>query len=593
MIRRQLTGVIAAASITVTRGALAVSNCGTDCYQADSCQGAEVQAAVTAAVAASGGRVKIPDPSGASCDWSQPIQVDASKVPLEISGQSADTTHIRASAGAFAVKGAPGVQISLSDLKLSDATCTGNCDSLISVAGADSFRFHHLRFDTTGVFTRLFRSYGKTFGLIDHVVARGSTPSEFLTADDENFAAWKRPLALGSAEAVYVEDCDVAFTDQWEGRPFDGENGGRMVVRHNKVKNQMLGSHGLDSGFGASIFSVVAYANAFVLDDDTPAWSSKTWGRLTHFRGGTGLMYDNTWTVGPDIWIGASMDLAIYRQPGDAGGNEHWQACNGTKYRMCSNIGKDWSLTQGNYPFNCATDQDCVDKIGAGTTCKWKFCSKSKLELCTADGDCPSGETCTAYMDGSGADGYPCYMQIGFATQMERAPWYEWGNTWTGGEGGSACASPPCDADFGEDAPQLEAGRDYYDDVPQGTALPSSCKAFDAYFDTSKKTLYRCDAAGSWQSFYVEYPYPHPLQGGGAAGAGGSGGSGAAGGGAGTGTGGSNAGAGGTNPSGDSGGDDSGCGCASPRTKPSAHWLLLTALVFFSVRRLRAGLPGA
>ena len=228
---------------------------------------------------------------------------------------------------------------------------------MISVGAGDRWRFHHLRFETTGVFTRLFRSHGQTFGLIDHVSVTGSTPSEFVTVDDAGFPSWKRAVDLGSVEAVYIEDCDVSFTGSWEGRPFDGEHGGRMVVRKNKVKNQILGSHGLDSGYGASIFSVVAYGNAFEIDDSTPAWSSKTWARLTHFRGGTGLMYDNTWSIGADVWIGTpTMDLAIYRNKSDAGGNEHWLPCDGSQYRMCSNIDKNFGLVSGLYPYNCKTD---------------------------------------------------------------------------------------------------------------------------------------------------------------------------------------------------------------------------------------------
>ncbi|MBK7584690.1 MAG: hypothetical protein IPI67_31450 [Myxococcales bacterium] len=582
---------------SVAGNAAAETSCGPDCYLADSCEQAAVQSAVDAAVAAKGGTVRIPDPTGAPCQWAKAVQVDASKVPLDIVGQSRNTTHIVASEQAFAITAGVGQLLSVSELKFSDATCKGSCDSVLGIGGGDKWRLHHLSFETTGVFTRLFRSYGKSFGLIDHISVSGSTPSEFATVDDEGFAAWKRPVDLGSAEAVYIEDCDINFTGSWEGRPFDGENGGRMVVRKNQVKNQMLGSHGLDSGFGASIFSVVAYGNSFVLDDATPAWSSKTWARLTHFRGGTGLLYDNTWTIGDDIWIGSSkMDLAIYRTAADAGGNEHWMPCDGSQYRMCSNIAKDWSVTSGPYPYNCKADQDCIDKVGAGTTCKWKLCSVSKLELCTTDAECPSGEKCTEYLDGTGADAYPCFMQIGFATEMQRHPWYEWGNTWSGGEGSSGCGTPPCNADFGEDVSQLEPGRDYFDDVPTGTSPPATCKAYDGFFNTAEKTLYRCDSAGKWQTYYKEYPYPHPMQGnGGAGGSGGAGGvSGAGNGGAGAGAGGANTGGGGgsggaAGKGAGSGSDDSGCGCRTPRGTSSASWLgaLALATLIGSRRRRR------
>jgi MYXO-CTERM domain-containing protein len=497
----------------ISSQAFGQATCGTDCYPAKSCAPADVQAAVDAALANAGGTVLIPDPASGICDFTKPVVVDATKKPIHIRGQSEQTTRIRALGQAFSVDGAKDVAWEISDLELSDEICSGSCDTIIGIGGAGTNgRAHHLRFDTTGVFLRLFRTSGSAHPLIDHVTVRGTTPSEFLTADGTNWLGWKDPVDLGSTEAVFVEDCDIEFTESWEGRPFDGENGGRMVVRHNRIKNHMLGSHGFDSGFGASMFSVVAYANAFTFADDVTPWTSKTWSRFTHFRGGTGLLYDNTFAVAADIWIGGTFDLAIYRTPTDSGGNESWQPCNGTAYRMCSNIGRDWTIVSGDHPYNCVTDQDCADKIGAGTTCKWKVCSASRMELCEADSDCPVGETCTSNLDGAAADGYPCFMQPGYATEMHRTPWYEWKNTWSGGQGGSACAAPPCNVDFGANVSQLVKGRDYFNDVPQGTTLPASCTPDDAFWMASESTLYRCEAANAYTAYYKEVPYPHPLQ---------------------------------------------------------------------------------
>jgi MYXO-CTERM domain-containing protein len=185
---------------------------------------------------------------------------------------------------------------------------------------------------------------------------------------------------------------------------------------------------------------------------------------------------------------------------------------------MCSNIARNWTIVSGDHPYNCAADQDCVDRIGAGTTCKWKLCSVSRMELCEIDTDCPTGETCTSNLDGTGTDGYPCFMQPGYATQMHRYPWYEWNNTWSGGQGGSACATPPCNVDFGANVSQLAKGRDYFDDVPQGGALPASCTPDAGFWVAGESTLYRCAAAGTWDVYYRQYPYPHPLQTGGAPG---------------------------------------------------------------------------
>ena len=102
-----------------TRAADAATSCGTNCTLADSCEQGAVQAAVDAAVAAQGGTVRIPDPTGGTCAWSKPVKVDGTQVPLDIVGLSRDTTRIRASATAFEISAAQGVLVTVSELRSS------------------------------------------------------------------------------------------------------------------------------------------------------------------------------------------------------------------------------------------------------------------------------------------------------------------------------------------------------------------------------------------------------------------------------------------------------------------------------------------
>ena len=197
----------------------------------------------------------------------------------------------------------------------------------------------------------------------------------------------ERAVDSGSVEAVYIEDCDVSFTGSWEGRPFDGEHGGRMVVRKNKVKNQILGQPRLGLRLRRFTFSVVAYGNVFEIDDDAPAWSLQQLAAPTQFSRCTGLMYDNTWSIGADCCIGTpTMDLAIHRNKSDAGGNEHWLPCDGSYHRMCSNIDKNFGRVSGLYPRPQDGFRNCIDKVGAGTFVQVEGLLRIPgLYLCTAD----------------------------------------------------------------------------------------------------------------------------------------------------------------------------------------------------------------
>src|SRR5690349_4089228 len=189
------------------------------------------------------------------------------------------------------------------------------------------------------------------------------------------------------------------------------------------MTNSVPGGHGFDSGGTASHLRVEVYGNEFSIPDNPEG----TWAALALVRGGTGVFYDNTWILGPNVWAGLTMNLTVYRHPDVDPGTLSWHVCDGTPLGMCSNIESDWSVHHGDRPRDCVDDTSC----DPGDTCKWRLCSVSKMVLCETDGECPAGETCTGYLDGPG-DGYPCFMQPGYGTGMQPAQLYEWNNTFTG-----------------------------------------------------------------------------------------------------------------------------------------------------------------
>lgn len=94
-------------------------------------------------------------------------------------------------------------------------------------------------------------------------------------------ASWEEPLSLGTANAVYIEDC--TFLNNGPDGAMDGYNGARYVFRYNTLESTPLGHHGFDSGGYRSTFSTEIYNNK---------WTGSAW-TIFHSRGGTGVIFGN------------------------------------------------------------------------------------------------------------------------------------------------------------------------------------------------------------------------------------------------------------------------------------------------------------
>jgi len=156
----------------------------------------------------------------------------------------------------------------------------------ISIHGSRNWRIDNCTFDYNGVGGALY-SYGDSFGVIDScTIVRAYTAVNVRGRGD---ASWQEPLGLGTADAVYIEDC--TFVDVGPDGPTDGYDGARYVFRHNTITQTDavsriggVGHHGFDSGGMRSTFSFEVYGNTFTGD----GW---LFGRS---RGGTGVIFDNT-----------------------------------------------------------------------------------------------------------------------------------------------------------------------------------------------------------------------------------------------------------------------------------------------------------
>ena len=435
----------------------AYTSCGTNCFRADNASATAVQSAINAWDAANvNGVVQIP---AGSATWSSSVTVATGNYNLDIVGDGVGSVTIAASISPILrITGTSGYKWTLSGITING----GTGQDIVQISGTSkNWRVHHVNFTNTGSSLMLMTVSGDTYGVADHLNISGNASSVFNIIGkgwhawrDANYANW------GDQKTVFLEDSTITYTNYNQGRfLIDCQGGGRYVIRHNNIQNIRFGNHGLDSGGYASCLSGEIYNNTVAF---TSAWDAIE--SAMHLRGGSMLFHNNTISYSAQTWIGSpNLLLKNYRATGGISG---WPACNGTQYRWNSSLSQDWT---GTAMFS--------------TSGTWKMCSGNRMRLCTSDSTCSAnGEgTCSEFVDGTAGSGaYPCFQQVGRGVNNSLNPLYEWNNTWSGGEGGSACIGS-CNVNFGSGS-YIQAGRDFYND----TQKPG----------------------------YSPYAYPHPLTGG-------------------------------------------------------------------------------
>ena len=408
--------------------------------------------------------------------WDQAVSLDASKRSISLKGEGKDKTIITLTVPTWALQivGAKGESFTVSDMEL-----IGGPGGTFALYGdSESWRVHDIKFTNPNPQHHIiFSINGPTYGLIDsNYISGNSYPEQFVNVTGGNWNVWKQPFSFGSKEAVYIEDNTFVYAGHADPHVIiDGQRGGKAVVRYNKVTNHgvNIGTHGFDSGGGASMLLTEVYGNEFITTD----FPNGTLSSLSMTRGGTNIFFNNHWIIGSQVWTNPYISLRYFRNDM----NTWWGKCDGTRqYKMCSNIDKNWNIVPGggDFPKTALTDADCP----AGFTAKWKFCSVSKMNLCTVDSDCPSSETCSAYLDGPAADGeLRCFMQPGMGSQNKSEPAYEWNNiVSTPNNLPSASIRGVTNVNYVSGWPVI-ANRDYFNDT---------CKPG-----------------------YRPYTYPHPLRG--------------------------------------------------------------------------------
>jgi hypothetical protein len=176
----------------------------------------------------------------------------------------------------------------------------------IHMAGL-GWRIDHCKFLNTNGAADISRPIGRAEGIFDHCEFYNGKVG--IEADNKD--AWERPLSLGTENAIYIENCK--FEEISSANPssiIHGSRGGRVVVRNCDITDMSTALHGIEGNANwlpdHGSLSWEVYNNNFMASGR----SGLTWVRLTEFRGGTGVFFNNTITgngkIGSDrmwLWI--------------------------------------------------------------------------------------------------------------------------------------------------------------------------------------------------------------------------------------------------------------------------------------------------
>jgi hypothetical protein len=268
------------------------------------------QASVQAAVnrASDGDTVIVP---AGSSTWTSRVYIR--NKAITILGAGIGQTIIRSALPVDATNAPFYVTCAGKAVRISGFTCAagpGDIKGFINIT-SQNFRVDHCAFinlisSARGVSAS---STANSWGVIDHCTFQkesGSVHGVDVYGDRD--AAWNRPLSLGTTSAVYIEDCTFAWPIPSDSA-MDMYNGARAVFRHNTVTNASIGCHGLDSGRYRSALSWEIYDNTFHV--------TVPLARQFHFRGGTGVVFNNRITTSGNGRLSAnSIEVTYYRATG-------------------------------------------------------------------------------------------------------------------------------------------------------------------------------------------------------------------------------------------------------------------------------------
>jgi hypothetical protein len=248
-----------------------------DTRVAPGCDAASVQATINNA--STGDTVRVP---AGTCTWLTVVAIPAG-MDITLQGAGAGVTTVDGTS-----TGTP-LWVGVGNRRVTGFTFI--C-GYITIDG-ENWRIDHNSFTCNsfqaGVYVNGQRAQNSPKGLVDHntflnrrVIIYGY-PGVSLS-DLNRATQWFDPLALGTGEAVYIED--NSFTYTVFGNALDCQHGGRLVFRHNVVTDTYLEVH--------SVQGTSRACRKWEIYENTLTQSSFDVYRPMFLRGGTGVVFNNT-----------------------------------------------------------------------------------------------------------------------------------------------------------------------------------------------------------------------------------------------------------------------------------------------------------
>ena len=256
-------------------------------------------------------------------NWDSQISITKA---ITLQGAGPGATNITSSytgGQAVAITCVPGQTTIIRDFTVGN-TSAANCFFYVTGSGIRQYRFTNLSFSGSGHWAIWISSPGDrtkgegAYGVIDSCTWSGGRSGLFVRDNpNANPNSWNRPMTFGTEEAVYVEDCTFTAVSQFPNANIgmDGDNGCRIVFRHNTLQDYCVGTHGADSsGPINSALQHEVMHNTFTVTDGVGQ------SFCIQFRGGTGVVFDNTMQRQGSGEYNSLLALEYYRASVGGGG---------------------------------------------------------------------------------------------------------------------------------------------------------------------------------------------------------------------------------------------------------------------------------